>query len=136
MRLHSGGYGTNGANGGRGGDVFTTVSEDELDLLLAVGFNVKGGSGGDAGRHGVPGRGGPGGLGGAKFSGYSYVTASALGIFLTQRPDSILGATVKTEQKSIDPAEALGLTALMETRHLRSSAVVSQERMGIQASTL
>jgi hypothetical protein len=66
MALHSGGSGTSGADGGHGGNVFTRVHDDELDLLLAVDCKVHGGTGG------VPGMGGPGGRGGKKW-GFVYV---------------------------------------------------------------
>jgi hypothetical protein len=37
---HSGGHGTSGANGGRGGDVHITVGQDQLDVLLAADASI------------------------------------------------------------------------------------------------
>jgi hypothetical protein len=67
-KIHSGGYGTDGGDGGRGGDIAMTVSELDLDLLLAFDWQTKGGIGGEPGKHGEPGRGGPGGPGGSSYS--------------------------------------------------------------------
>lgn len=52
----SGGHGSNGANGGDAGNVFMTVSEDDLDLLIACTWDTTGGSGGPSGTHGMPGK--------------------------------------------------------------------------------
>lgn len=41
------------------------VQETDMDTLLALRWNVKGGVGGKSGIHGARGRGGPGGRGGA-----------------------------------------------------------------------
>lgn len=45
-----------------------TLAEKDLDLCLAVNWNVNGGAGGAAGAHGIPGRGGAGGRGGSSYS--------------------------------------------------------------------
>jgi hypothetical protein len=63
--VFSGGYGTNGANGGNAGSVFITVNEDDLDLLLPMFWDIRGGKGGQSGSHGNPGDGGIGGDGGS-----------------------------------------------------------------------
>lgn len=68
--LHSGGSGTSGADGGKGGNFLATVPEEKLDLLLAVECKTEGGIGGAAGRHGMPGHGGRGGRGG---KGWRYI---------------------------------------------------------------
>ena len=44
------------------------MREDELDLLIALDWNLHGGVGGPQGLHGVPGFGGSGGRGGAGLS--------------------------------------------------------------------
>ena len=41
----SGGYGTNGANGGKAGNVLISVDEDDMDLLLPVYWDIRGGMG-------------------------------------------------------------------------------------------
>lgn len=69
-KFNSGGYGTSGTSGCKGGNVRTTVPKGDLDLLLAVTADVHGGGGGVAGRHGAPGYGGAGGQGGASYSWY------------------------------------------------------------------
>jgi hypothetical protein len=56
--LNSGGYGTNGAKGGNAGKVLITVNEDDLDLLVPIFWDVRGGKGGASGTHGDPGDGG------------------------------------------------------------------------------
>lgn len=61
---NSGGYGSSGADGAAGGNVFVTVHEEDTDLLLPLEYNVSGGAGGNSGEHGEPGDGGTGGLGG------------------------------------------------------------------------
>ncbi|KAH0564731.1 hypothetical protein GP486_001878 [Trichoglossum hirsutum] len=59
-----GGYGTSGADGADAGNVFVSVSEDDLDLLIALQWDINGGKGGLSGTHGDPGDGGIGGNGG------------------------------------------------------------------------
>ena len=61
---NSGGYGTDGADGGNGGTVFVRVKEQDAHLLLAVDWDIDGGKGGNSGAHGNPGDGGEGGDGG------------------------------------------------------------------------
>ena len=61
----SAGEGTDGADGGDGGTIQIYVDQDNIHLLLAVHWDVRGGKGGPPGRHGKPGRGGIGGKGGA-----------------------------------------------------------------------
>jgi hypothetical protein len=63
--INSGGYGSNGADGATGGNVFITVHDDDTDLLVPLDYDVKGGVGGASGQHGEPGDGGVGGRGGA-----------------------------------------------------------------------
>ena len=60
----SGGYGSSGADGAAGGNVFITVDEEDTDLLLPLEYDVRGGAGGISGQHGEPGDGGIGGRGG------------------------------------------------------------------------
>lgn len=60
----SAGAGTNGGDGGNGGQVRIYVDEDKTHLLLAINWEVRGGKGGSAGEHGTPGPGGKGGRGG------------------------------------------------------------------------
>ena len=62
---NSGGYGTNGADGAAGGNIFVTVNDDDTDLLVGLEYEVQGGVGGVSGQHGEPGDGGTGGRGGA-----------------------------------------------------------------------
>lgn len=57
----SGGQGSNGANGGKAGKVLITINEDDLDLLIPVYWDIRGGKGGESGAHGDPGDGGLGG---------------------------------------------------------------------------
>jgi hypothetical protein len=59
--MSSGGYGSSGANGGHGGRIEVLVQEADMDLLIAVSWDVSGGRGGAAGAHGDGGRGGKGG---------------------------------------------------------------------------
>lgn len=66
--LHSGGYGSNGADGAAGGHIFITVNDEDTDLLLPLEFDVQGGAGGQSGQHGEPGDGGIGGRGGRAFA--------------------------------------------------------------------
>ncbi|KAF1955062.1 hypothetical protein CC80DRAFT_594675 [Byssothecium circinans] len=63
----SGGYGSSGANGGDGGTIEVSVREEDMNLLIAVLWTVKGGNGGARGAHGRGGRGGKGGKGGAGY---------------------------------------------------------------------
>lgn len=62
--LSSGGYGTDGAAGGKAGSVFIELDEEDMDLLLPVYWDIRGGRGGGSGTHGEPGDGGIGGQGG------------------------------------------------------------------------
>jgi hypothetical protein len=64
----SGGYGTNGGSGGDGGHIEINLTEDDMDLLVAVKCVVNQGQGGRHGVHGQGGRGGSGGLGGKSYS--------------------------------------------------------------------
>jgi hypothetical protein len=64
----SAGEGSNGADAGDGGRISVIVREEDVHLLLAVHWDVRGGNGGSPGRHGEPGRGGKGGAGGAAFT--------------------------------------------------------------------
>jgi hypothetical protein len=66
--LRSGGYGSDGADGAAGGNIFLTVHDDDTDLLLPLKFDVQGGAGGQSGQHGEPGDGGIGGRGGKAFA--------------------------------------------------------------------
>jgi hypothetical protein len=66
----SGGYGSDGADGAAGGNVFVTVHDDDTDLLVPLEYNVKGGEGGASGKHGEPGDGGRGGRGGNPYAWY------------------------------------------------------------------
>ena len=54
------------------------LGEDDLDLLLATSWYVKGGTGGIAGRHGIPGQGGKGGRGGNSYSWYVHTSTSGV----------------------------------------------------------
>jgi hypothetical protein len=51
-------------DGGNAGNIFITVAENDLDLLVACKWNTSGGRGGASGTHGMPGDGGIGGRGG------------------------------------------------------------------------
>jgi len=66
--MNSGGYGSNGADGAAGGNVFVTVHDDDTDLLVPLEYDVRGGAGGASGQHGEPGDGGVGGRGGASIA--------------------------------------------------------------------
>lgn len=61
---YSAGEGSNGADGGDGGTIQIIVDEENIHLLLAVQWDIRGGQGGEPGRHGKPGKGGKGGRGG------------------------------------------------------------------------
>lgn len=65
MSSFSAGNGTDGGNGGGGGEVHLLVGAHNTHLLFAVQWDVKGGLGGSAGKHGQPGKGGKGGAGGS-----------------------------------------------------------------------
>ncbi|KAK4176545.1 hypothetical protein QBC36DRAFT_301015 [Triangularia setosa] len=65
MNGGDGGRGTSGANGGAGGHAHVTVNEEDLDTLIGVEWDVRGGNGGFVGEHGAGGAGGRGGDGGA-----------------------------------------------------------------------
>lgn len=69
---NSGGSGTNGANGGKAGNVFISVDEKDMDLLLPVYWDIRGGKGGASGTHGDPGDGGVGGNGGSGIKWYVF----------------------------------------------------------------
>ncbi|KAL9618831.1 MAG: hypothetical protein Q9160_006490 [Pyrenula sp. 1 TL-2023] len=58
------GQGSNGGNGGPGGSIHIVVLENNIHLLMAVSYAIRGGQGGVAGEHGEPGTGGQGGKGG------------------------------------------------------------------------
>lgn len=62
--MHSAGEGTNGADGGDGGQIEIHLNEDNTHLLFAADWDVRGGLGGVSGCHGKPGKGGLGGQGG------------------------------------------------------------------------
>jgi len=68
--MSSGGAGSDGANGGDGGIIEVSVHEEDMHLLIAVGWNIRGGDGGVRGVNGKGGRGGPGGPGGRGWSEY------------------------------------------------------------------
>ncbi|KAF4635875.1 hypothetical protein G7Y89_g2200 [Cudoniella acicularis] len=57
----NGGYGSNGANGGNAGKVLIAINEDDLDFLLPVYWDIRGGKGGQSSSHEDPGDGGLGG---------------------------------------------------------------------------
>jgi hypothetical protein len=59
------GFGTSGADAGAGGNITISVHEDDLDLLVGISWNIRGGQGGNSGQHGMPGDGGFGGQGGS-----------------------------------------------------------------------
>jgi hypothetical protein len=61
---NSGGYGTDGASGGKSGNIFIELDEADMDLMLPVFWDIRGGKGGGSGTHGEPGDGGIGGQGG------------------------------------------------------------------------
>ncbi|KAK0669848.1 hypothetical protein QBC41DRAFT_346031 [Cercophora samala] len=65
MNGGDGGRGTSGANGGAGGHAHVMVNEEDLDTLIGVEWDVRGGNGGFVGEHGAGGAGGHGGDGGA-----------------------------------------------------------------------
>lgn len=67
VNLTSGGRGTSGANGGQGGSANVTVNEEDLDTLIGLQWDIRGGKGGLPGQHGTPGDGGNGGDGGASY---------------------------------------------------------------------
>lgn len=60
----SAGQGSNGADGGHGGNIEIHVDEHATHLLLSADWEVRGGLGGEPGHHGRPGLGGRGGRGG------------------------------------------------------------------------
>ncbi|KAK4165576.1 hypothetical protein QBC43DRAFT_315491 [Cladorrhinum sp. PSN259] len=64
MNGGDGGRGTSGAAGGQGGSANVTVSEEDLDTLLGLQWDIRGGKGGVPGQHGASGDGGSGGNGG------------------------------------------------------------------------
>ncbi|KAK4184428.1 hypothetical protein QBC35DRAFT_505972 [Podospora australis] len=68
MNGGDGGRGTSGANGGPGGSAHVTVNEEDLDTLIGLQWDVRGGLGGAPGDHGDGGDGGHGGAGGASCS--------------------------------------------------------------------
>lgn len=88
---HSGGLGSNGADGGPGGNITVTVDNDDTDLLLPLSFRAKGGSGGQPGYHGAPGNGGPGGPGGYSYypinygNKYGYIKCPSVDLFHAYR---------------------------------------------------
>ncbi|KAK0615131.1 hypothetical protein B0T17DRAFT_657375 [Bombardia bombarda] len=63
-----GGRGTSGAAGGPGGRAFVTVRENDLDTLIGLNWDLRGGKGGQPGEHGDGGNGGAGGRGGSSYS--------------------------------------------------------------------
>lgn len=75
----SGGHGSDGGNGGRGGAVEVRVTEQNMHLVYATSWDVRGGKGGAAGRHGSGGTGGKGGRGG---SGCSWCVEPASCVFI------------------------------------------------------
>ncbi|KAF3934748.1 hypothetical protein ABW20_dc0107497 [Dactylellina cionopaga] len=60
----NGGNGTSGASGGSGGYIEIEVEEDDMELLIPIQWDVRGGIGGKAGANGTGGGGGYGGYGG------------------------------------------------------------------------
>lgn len=68
-----GGRGTSGESAGAGGKVSVNISEEDMDLLMLVSYDVDGGSGGSAGRNGAGGDGGSGGSGGRSYTWYEDV---------------------------------------------------------------
>ncbi|KAF3116228.1 hypothetical protein TWF103_009451 [Orbilia oligospora] len=60
----NGGNGTSGGNGGSGAYIEIEVEEDDMDLLIPIHWDVRGGIGGNAGTNGFGGRGGRPGHGG------------------------------------------------------------------------
>jgi hypothetical protein len=67
------GHGSNGADGGRGGEVTILVKDADMDILMAlIQPSVKGGMGGQKGNHGIAGSGGLGGEGSAPYTWYRY----------------------------------------------------------------
>ncbi|KAK6334530.1 hypothetical protein TWF730_003744 [Orbilia blumenaviensis] len=78
----NGGNGTSGGNGGSGAYIEIEVEEDDMDLLLPIHWDVRGGLGGNAGTNGSGGRGGGPGYGG-KGSGSRGISGSAGNAILT-----------------------------------------------------
>ncbi|KAK3991425.1 hypothetical protein QBC44DRAFT_341024 [Cladorrhinum sp. PSN332] len=64
MNGGDGGRGTSGAAGGQGGSANVTVNEADLDTLIGLQWDIRGGKGGASGQHGAAGDGGSGGNGG------------------------------------------------------------------------
>ncbi|KAK6525330.1 hypothetical protein TWF694_005473 [Orbilia ellipsospora] len=60
----NGGNGTSGGSGGSGAYIEIEVEEDDMDLLVPIHWDVRGGKGGVAGANGSGGKGGAGGYGG------------------------------------------------------------------------
>lgn len=68
LTFASGGYGTKGENGANGGVIEVTVREEDMNLLIAVEYNIAGGRVGPKGAHGHGGKEGDGSPGGASCS--------------------------------------------------------------------
>lgn len=115
---NSGGYGSSGADGAAGGNVFVTVHEEDTDLLLPLEYDVSGGAGGASGEHGEPGDGGTGGLGG---EGYVWYVPLKCKLTETMSPHNETGrkSTVTQSQPMPDLVAQTVETALLEIEHKR-----------------
>lgn len=129
------GRGSNGAHGGAGGDIHVIMDQNSTHLIMAVSWDLKGGTGGRAGQHGAPGKGGKGGTGGQGWKweelvGYKYFcTSSCVG--QSQQPSTStdlvrLGSRIHASSTAIT-APIIG-SLLVSGNNLQAAIVQARRR--------